>query len=99
MRSLLFQDILQAGHLISDEATSLLAFQAIDLPLVILDLLIHVFQLLLNDIRRGLRGDQLILLLNWRPVLLLVEHLVDFDYLVFQLAVSLLQLLDVLRPE
>ena len=99
MRSLLFQDILQAGHLISDEATSLLAFQAIDLPLVILDLLIHVFQLLLNDIRRGLRGDQLILLLNWGPVLLLVEHLVDFDYLVFQLAVSLLQLLDVLRPK
>lgn len=99
MRSLLFQDILQAGHLISDEATSLLAFQAIDLPLVILDLLIHVLQLLLNDIRRGLRGDQLILLLNWHPVLLLVEHLVDFDYLVFQLAVSLLQLLDVLRPE
>ena len=52
MGSLLLQDILQAGHLVRDEATSLLTFQAIDLPLVILDLLIDVFQLLLNDISR-----------------------------------------------
>ena len=99
MPRLLLQDVLETGHFISDESTRLLILQAVVLPLVILDLLIHVFQFLLDDVGRGLVGDQLILLLEGRPVPLLVEHLVDLDDLVFQFSVTLLELLDVLGPE
>lgn len=99
MGCLLLEDALQSGHLIRDEATRLLGLQAIDLPLVILDLLVDVLQFLLDDVRRGLVGDQLVLLLGGGLLLLLVEHLVDLDDLVLQLPVALLQLLDVLGSE
>ena len=99
MTRLLLQDVLETGHLISDESTCLLILQAVDLPLVIFYLLIYIFQFLLDDVGRGLVGDQLVLLLDRRLVPLLVEHLVYLDDLVFQFSVTLLQLLDVLGPE
>ena len=96
MSGLLLKNILQPRHLISNKSPRLLTFQIINIPLIILNLLIHILQLLLNRISTRLCRNQFILLFcRSILILLLLQHLIYFYNLILQLTVALLQLLNV----
>ncbi len=98
MLGLLFQDILEPGHLVSDHAASLFGFEMVDFPFVVLDLLVDIFEFLLDDFGGGLGRDELVLLLDGGLLLLLIEHFVNLDDFVLELSVALFQLLYIFGP-
>lgn len=98
MGGLLLEDVLELTHFVGDHAAGLLGFQVVDFLLVVLDLLVDILEFLLQDFGGGFVGDQLVLFLDRRFLLLLVQHFVDLDDFVFQFPISLFEFLDVLHP-
>ena len=100
MAGFFFENVFQPGHFIGDESPWLLVFQSVDFSFVIFDLFIDVLKLLFYDIGRRLQWDEPVLFFRRSTlVLLLFQHLIYLDDLVFQFAVALLQLLDIFGPE
>ena len=64
MLGLLFQDILEPGHLVSDHAASFFGFEMVDFPFVVLDFLVDIFDFLLDVFGGCLGGLDRVLLLD-----------------------------------
>ena len=100
MTRFLFENVFKSRHLISDQPSRLFGFQIVNLPLIIFDLLVHILQLFFDGISWRFCRNQFMLLFGGSIfIFLFIKHFIDFDDLVFQLAVSFLQLCDVFGPK
>ena len=100
MTRFLFKNVLKSRHLVSDQSSRLFGFQIVNLPFIIFDLLVNILQLFFDGISRRFSRNKFMLFFGGNIfIFLLIKHLIDFDDLVFQLAVSFLQLLDVFSPK